>query len=158
MKVNQLRVEQATAHPVVLVCVSMHVRAIVGIVVRVAAAVVHITVMVVLEVVTVLVRALVTIHVQVTVRAHVTIRVLANVRAHVLANARMTVRVTAIQDALVVASAVARALAVHKLHTDTALVAHAPAHTLVVIVQATVTLVWVDVLVVQMQLRAVTSP
>ena len=141
LKVNQSKAVQATAHPVVLACVSMHVQVIVGIVVQVAAVVAHITVVVVVEIVKALVqapalgivralvRALAMIHVLAIVPAPVTIPVLGIVQGRAPAYARTTAPATATPDALVVASAVARALVARRPRTGTAQAAIVHVHT-----------------------------
>lgn len=141
LKVNQSKAVQATAHPVVLACASMHVQVIVGIVVQVAAVVAHITVVVVVEIVKApvrahalgivraLVRALAMIHVLAIAPAPVTIPALGIVPAPVPAYARTTAPATATPAARAAALADARVRAARRPRTGTAQAAIVHVHT-----------------------------
>ena len=143
LKVNQSKAAQATAHPVVLACVSMHVRAIVGIVVQVVAVVVQITVRDALgivkvlvlahapEIVKALVRAHVMIYVPAIAPAPVTIPVPELVRAPVPAYARTTAPDTATPAARAAVLAAVRVLVARRPHTGTAQAAIVHVQTLV---------------------------
>lgn len=166
LKVNQSKAAQATAHPVVLACVSMHVRAIVGIVVQVVAVVVQITVRDALgivkvlvlahapEIVKALVRAHVMIHVPAIAPAPVTIPALGIVQGRVPATARMTVRVTATRAARAAVLADVRVLVARRPRTGTAQAAIVHVHTPVATVLEGAIRVRAAALVAQMQLRA----
>ena len=141
LKVNQSKAVQATAHPVVLACASMHVQVIVGIVVQVAAVVAHITVVVVVEIVKApvrahalgivraLVRALAMIHVLAIAPAPVTIPALGIVQAPARAYAWTTAPDTATPAAQAAALADARAPAARRPRTGTAQAAIVHVHT-----------------------------
>ena len=141
LKVNQSKAVQATAHPVVLACVSMHVQVIVGIVVQVAAVVAHITVVVVVEIVKVpvrahalgivraLVRALAMIRVLAIAPALVTIPALGIVQGRARVNALMTVRATAIRAARAAVLAAVLAPVARRPRTGTAQAAIVHVHT-----------------------------
>ena len=166
LKVNQSKAVQATAHPVVPACVSMHVRAIVGIIVRVAVVVAHLTVLVALEIVKALVRAhalgivralvrvLAMIHVLAIAPALVTIPALGIVQGRVPANARMTVRVTATRAARAAVLAAVLAPVARRLRTGTAQAAIVHVHMLAATVLEGATRARAAALVAQMQLRA----